>query len=187
MLWITVAVFLIYLPLVSAQTSYMTIYITEDAPAHITITVRDSENIAELRGIIKEPSILSIYREQLGLVFGTVENLELSVDSGVFIVEFDSPIATSENGVLTIGRRDFNGRIDTVSTLKIIILDYALVDSDPAPDKVSENAFEWHGVDFIPQVRYRKQDTFPSKGLAAAIVVLFVLATAGYFKWKKGR
>lgn len=186
-LWTAILLLLIYAPLASAQASEMLIRVDENAAAHITISIENPPNIAELRTIVTEPRVHEIYREQLSSVFGSVENLDLSVDSGVFVVEFDSPIGSESNGRRVIERIDFNGKIDAVSTLDIALpQETVFVDSEPAPDKISENLLEWHDVDFIPQVRYKKLDALPRNWLAAVVIVLLILAV-GYFIWKKRR
>lgn len=194
-------------PLVSAQTSEMSIKIDGDEHSHITITVENPPNIAELRSIINEPKVREIYQQQIGNVFEDVENLGLSVDSGVFVVEFDSSISEVDNDGWLIERRDFQGNIEAVSKLKIVLPpDMVLADSNPSPDRSSENVFEWDGVDFIPEVRYerapaliekevevtvdQKEDQsyeaeFPANKLALTIIILIVLIVSSYAYWKK--
>lgn len=196
------------MPVVFAQTSEMSIKIDENnASAHIWITVENPSNIAELRSIVNEPRIHDIYRQQLGKVFDNVENLELSVETGVFVVEFDSSISKADEGGWLIERRDFQGNIDRVSTLKIVLPpDTVLLDSNPSPDKISENMLGWDDVDFIPEIRYEKaaalpeeevevnidqtdetgnEDEFPANKLALTIIILIVLIAGSYAYWKK--
>jgi hypothetical protein len=172
--------------LVVAQTSEMSIEISENALAHFRITIENPPNLAELRSITNEMAIHHIYRQQLGNVFGDVENLELNIESNRFVIEFDSPIVKVENNGRIIDKRDFNDKLDTMSKLRISLpKDSTLKGSDTPPDTISENVLEWDNVDFIPQVRYKKHDTRLRRELTVVIIILLILVAVGYFRQKK--
>lgn len=188
--------FLLFIsPMVHGANSVMRIELSMNAPMHFTIRVEDPPNLTELQGIVDEPRIRGIYEERLGMVFDSVENLVLSVESRVFLVDFDAQIAAAEDGVWVIRRRDFNDGIDSVSRLRIVLQDFELVGADPAPDRVSEDVLEWDNMDFVPEIRFKRVEKAPKEagndlrslsGEEFAIGLILVIILAGGYLITRG-
>ncbi len=181
-----VFVFFLFVPGALGQVSEMSIESGVDGSAHISILVVNPPDLAELKSLIDEPRIRDIYGQQLGLVFNDVDDLELSVEAGVFIISFDSSIASVRDGDLVVEPRGFDGYINSMSKLSISIPEgFEFQSSDPSPTSVSENTVEWRDADFIPAVSFRKKSTFPSNYVVAALVFLVVAASLVFVLMKR--
>ncbi len=162
----------------SGERTVITIELSEDDSAHVTLEVIDARGLDELRPIITDPSIAATYKEQLIPIFGEVEGLEISIKSSSMVMEFDSNLAEKGGGKLVVDRVDFNGRLSPVSIYKMVLPGgYKLLDADPNPAEVEGNVLYWHDVDYVPGMVVKKSSL---RGIimGIAIIVLVVVLLA---------
>lgn len=166
------------------QSTAMGINLSYAGTAHITIEVKNPEKIEELKSILNEPAIKDIYSQRLSAVFGELKNLKLYAETQSFIIEFDSKIAEQKEGKWIVDKKEFQGNIDKISILKVVLPEDAkLVGANPEPDRISENVLIWNNIDFTPEISYEKSSPAAYKILPVAI--LLVLSAVAFKKLKK--
>lgn len=180
---VTMLTFLLLISTASALTDEkVEMYIElNDGSDHVTILTANPSGLQELKNIINEPTIRSIYRERLTSVFGDIENLNIFIEGENFIIEFDCVLTRQEDGKWVVERADFDGVLGPASTLKIVLPEgYELVDADTTPHEIKKGRIIWNDLEYVPALTYGKKSlvpdkSFPIKQTAAGILIVLVI------------
>ena len=144
--------------------------------AHIKIVSQNPESFDELKSLITNPSVKSIYEDQLSSIFGDIRNLDIYTGKKSLIIEFDSALANNQDNVWYVPRKDFEGMIKSPSTLSVSLPGgYALIKTLPEPAKKTVSNATWDDVDFIPEITYGKKKT-SWRWVVLAVLVVFLIA-----------
>ncbi len=158
----------------AAEQNYMTVELLEDGSAHVTLESKNPRNLGELRALIEDPNIKSIYQGSLSSIFGEIENLDVRASSDSIIIEFDCKMAGRKGKEWVINKIDFEGELDPVSTLEVELpTGSKLKTAEPWPAEISENVLTWHDVNYIPGMTYGRGGSH-----RPALLVLIVVITA---------
>jgi len=160
----------------------MLMELTEEGPAHVTLEIINPNNIEELKSIITEPAIKGVYLESFTSVFGEVQDFEISASSSSIVMEFDTTLAQEEAGVWVVDRTDFDGRLNPITELKVVLPEgYNLKEADPQPDEIREGYLLWRDADYIPGMAYERGSS-PIRQLVTGLLIITLLIVAIMFK-----
>ena len=141
----------------SGEQSEMTISLRDDGSANVKLVSINPQNFDELKSIINDPKVVSIYQGQISQIFKEVSNLRLYTKDRTMIVEFKCKIANLQEEVWKIEKTDFNGILNTMSILKINLPESTnMLNTNPVSSEIQDGQLVWNNVDFIPHVEYVK-------------------------------
>lgn len=155
----------------------MTIRLQDNGTAHVTIASMNPPNFEDLRGIINEPKVVTIYQERLSQIFNDMTNLRLYTKDRSVVIEFDCRLGEKKEGVWTIQRVDFKGILDPASVLRIELpAGTKTIKTNPLSSETREGYLTWNDADFIPHVKYIEEtSSSKSSSFKYALIILLVL------------
>jgi hypothetical protein len=108
---------------------------------------------------------------------GSIEDLQISTTSSSIVIEFDTNIAKSADGKLTIQRTGFNDRLNPISELKVVLPNgYRLKEAVPRPEEVSKDYLLWYNVDYIPGIILVRSSYIKHISIGILLVLVFFVA-----------
>ncbi len=168
----------------AAEQNYMTVELLEDGSAHVALESKNPRNLEELKSIIRDPNIKSIYQGSLSSIFREIENLDMRASSDSIIIEFDCKMAGRDGKDWVINKIDFEGELNPVSTLEVELpTGSKLKTADPRPAEISGNVLIWHDISYIPGMTYGSAG-FPWPALLVLIVIITAAGTLFALKRK---